>query len=51
MMGVEKSTIGKNKKLNYNFVDVDKVIETKEGLSINSILKTKRALLEKLKTI
>ena len=43
MMGVGKSTIGKNlaKKLNYNFIDVDKIIEAKEGLSINSIFEKK----------
>ena len=37
MMGVGKSTIGKivAKKLNYNFIDVDKLIEAKEGSSIN----------------
>ena len=34
MMGVGKSTIGKKlaKRLNYNFIDVDGLIEAKEGL-------------------
>ena len=43
MMGVGKTTIGKilAKKLNYNFIDVDKVIEAKEGASINFIFKNK----------
>ena len=43
MMGVGKSTIGKilAKKLEYNFIDVDKLIEQKEGSSINLIFKSK----------
>ena len=43
MMGVGKSTVGKNlaKRLNFNFIDVDKMIEFKEGASINLIFKNK----------
>ena len=43
MMGVGKTTIGKilAKKLNYNFIDVDKLIEATEGTSINLIFKNK----------
>ena len=42
-MGVGKSTIGKilAKKLRYNFIDVDKIIETNESMSINLIFKNK----------
>ena len=43
MMGVGKTTVGKNlaKKLKYNFIDVDKLIENKEGMSINIYWKVK----------
>ena len=42
-MGVGKSTIGKkvSKELEYNFIDVDKVIEQTENNSIKNIFKNK----------
>lgn len=43
MMGVGKSTVGKNlaQKLSYNFVDIDSTIESREGSTINLIFKNK----------
>ena len=43
MMGVGKSTIGKKlaNKLEYNFIDIDKLIETREKTSINLIFKNR----------
>ena len=43
MMGVGKSTVGKSlaKKLSFKFIDIDKVIELREGCSINLIFKKK----------
>ena len=43
MMGVGKSTIGKflSLKLNMNLIDIDKMIEIQESMSINAIFKKK----------
>ena len=39
MMGVGKTTVGKSlaEKLSFRFIDIDKLIEEKEGCSINLI--------------
>ena len=43
MMGVGKSTIGKGlaEKLSLSFIDIDEIIEIKEGCSIEQIFKNK----------
>ncbi len=43
MMGVGKSTLGKilSERLNLKFIDVDKIIEKKESLSVNEIFTKK----------
>ena len=49
MMGVGKSTVGKNlaERLNYKFVDIDRLIEKIEGCSIKIIFKQRvRYILE-----
>ena len=52
MMGVGKSTVGKSlaEKLSFSFIDVDRVIEYREGCQINIIFKNKvKTILERLK--
>ena len=43
MMGVGKTTVGKSlaEKLSYSFIDVDRLIEYREGCQINIIFKNK----------
>ena len=43
MMGVGKSTVGKSlaDKLSFKFIDIDNMIETKEGCTIDIIFKSK----------
>ena len=45
MMGVGKSTVGKNlaQKLSYNFVDIDRTIESREGTTLTLIFKNNSA--------
>ena len=54
MMGVGKTTVGKSlaEKLSYNFIDIDRLIETREGSSINMIFKRKsEAYFRRLETL
>jgi Shikimate kinase len=43
MMGVGKTSVGRSlaKKLNFSFIDIDKIIEDEEGSSIDAIFKNK----------
>ena len=43
MMGVGKSTVGKSlaNKLSFKFIDIDKIIEKREGCTIDVIFKKK----------
>ena len=48
MMGVGKTSLGKKlaKRLKYSFIDIDSLIEKKEGQSINLIFKNKTAIIK-----
>ena len=47
MMGVGKSTVGKilSKKLGFNFIDIDKIIEKKEKILLIQYSKLKVSLI------